>query len=184
MTRRAVVLSVLLVASLAAGTPGAEDTLRQEFLAPPDSTKPWCYGWWLNGAASKEGITRDFEEIQKQGIAGALLFDAGEAGSEAPRGPQFMSDPWRELYKHAVCEADRPARGTLWPRKKRDFEGTSFCSRFWGQFSMPSENLAGLGDPLPPDGFERLSQRLLREYEFQNVTVEGRSPCSSVSGPR
>ena len=35
------------------------------------------------------------------------LFDAGEAGPEAPRGPAFMSDAWRELYKHAVKEADR-----------------------------------------------------------------------------
>ena len=85
----------------------AEDDLRQEFLAPPDSAKAWCYWWWLNGAASKEGITRDFEEMRKQGIGGALLFDAGEAGPDAPRGPHFMSPEWRELYKHAVREADR-----------------------------------------------------------------------------
>ena len=107
MTRRTVVLSVLLAVSLAAGSPGAEDALRREFLSPPDSAKAWCYWWWLNGAASKEGITRDFEEMKKQGIAGALLFDAGEAGPEAPRGPHFMSAEWRELYKHAVREADR-----------------------------------------------------------------------------
>ena len=95
MTRRTAVLSVLLAVYLAAGSRGAEDVLRREFLVPPDSAKAWCYWWWLNGAASKEGITRDFEEMKKQGIAGALLFDAGEAGPEAPRGPQFMSDEWR-----------------------------------------------------------------------------------------
>jgi hypothetical protein len=81
--------------------------LAKEFQAPPNDSKPWCYWWWLNGAASKEGITRDFEEMRKQGISGALLFDAGEAGLEAPRGPKFMSDEWRELFKHAVREADR-----------------------------------------------------------------------------
>jgi hypothetical protein len=37
--------------------------------------------------------------VKKQGIARALLFDAGEAGPEAPRGPHFMSDQWRGLYK-------------------------------------------------------------------------------------
>ena len=41
----------------------------------------WCYWWWLNGAASEEGITRDFEEMKRQGISGALLFDAGHRGT-------------------------------------------------------------------------------------------------------
>ena len=81
--------------------------MARGFANPPVSAKAWCYWWWLNGAASKEGITRDFQEMKKQGISGALLFDAGEAGPEAPRGPAFMSPPWRELFKHAVREADR-----------------------------------------------------------------------------
>jgi hypothetical protein len=85
----------------------AGDDLAREFVTPPASAKPWCYWWWLNGAASREGITRDFEEMRKQGIGAALLFDAGEAGPEAPRGPKFMSAHWRELFKHAVREADR-----------------------------------------------------------------------------
>jgi len=75
------------------------------FSRRPSQSQAWCYWWWLNGAASKEGITRDFEEMKKQGIAGALLFDAGEAGPEAPRGPAL----------HEPCVARtlqaRPARG-------------------------------------------------------------------------
>ncbi len=107
MIRRGMLLAVLLASLLSSGYLAAEDHLRQDFLIPPDSAKPWCYWWWLNGAASKEGITRDFEEMKRQGISGALLFDAGEAGADAPRGPHFMSPEWRELYKHAVREADR-----------------------------------------------------------------------------
>ena len=80
MTRHAIHVVILLIAFVPARSFGAEDHLRREFLSPPDSAKSWCYWWWLNGAASKEGITRDFEEMKKQGIAGALLFDAGEAG--------------------------------------------------------------------------------------------------------
>ena len=75
----------------AARPSSAQDNLQREFRDPPLAAQAWCYWWWLNGAASKEGITRDFEEMKKQGIGGALLFDAGEAGPEAPRGPQFMS---------------------------------------------------------------------------------------------
>ncbi|MHB0958673.1 MAG: glycosyl hydrolase [Pirellulaceae bacterium] len=95
------------IAWAAAQEKSSHDDLVKAFVAPPQESKPWCYWWWLNGAASKEGITRDFEEMRKQGIAGALLFDAGEGGSDAPHGPQFMSDEWRALYRHAVQEADR-----------------------------------------------------------------------------
>jgi len=85
----------------------AGDELEKAFANPPESARVWCYWWWLNGAASKEGITRDFEEMKRQGISGALLFDAGKAGPPAPRGPHFMSPEWREMYKHAVREAAR-----------------------------------------------------------------------------
>lgn len=85
----------------------AEERLVAGFMSPPNESKPWCYWWWLNGAASSEGITRDFEAMRTQGIAGALLFDGGQAGPEAPRGPPFMSEEWRALFRHAVREADR-----------------------------------------------------------------------------
>ena len=54
-----------------------QDDLAKAFASPPREAQAWCYWWWLNGAAGKEGITRDFEEMRKQGINGALLFDAG-----------------------------------------------------------------------------------------------------------
>lgn len=104
------VLAGVLAGDAAWGTDrqGAPNNdLAKTFMMPPDEGKLWCYWWWLNGAASKAGITRDFEEMRKQGIGGALLFDAGEAGPEAPRGPHFMSAAWRELSTHAVREADR-----------------------------------------------------------------------------
>jgi hypothetical protein len=117
MTTRIRTTTLLLVVLMAGASawaqqprssaPTAIDPLARDFQSPPDESKPWCYWWWLNGAASQEGITRDFEEMRKQGIRGALLFDAGEAGPDAPRGPKFMSNEWRALYKHAVREADR-----------------------------------------------------------------------------
>ena len=100
----ALLLNLLLLLS---GSVLAADKLAKDFKTPPVGSRAWCYWWWLNGAASNEGITRDFEEMRKQGIGGALLFDAGEAGPEAPRGPKFMSDAWRELYRYALREADR-----------------------------------------------------------------------------
>ena len=82
-------------------------SLEQSFKNPPNSAKAWCYWWWMNGLASKEGITRDFEEMKKQGISGALLFDAESGGPGVPQGPVFMGPEWRELFKFALSEADR-----------------------------------------------------------------------------
>lgn len=107
MTKCTFLAPAVWIGVLVAGALSAEDCLRRDFVNPPDAAKAWCYWWWLNGAASKEGITRDFEEMRKQGIAGALLFDAGVAGADAPRGPAFMSPEWRALYKHALREANR-----------------------------------------------------------------------------
>jgi len=48
-------------------------TIEQDFQNPPNDAKPWCYWWWLNGAASKEGITRDFEEMKSKASAGVAV---------------------------------------------------------------------------------------------------------------
>ena len=62
---------------------GTFDPLAEGFRTPPDSAKPWCYWWWLDSNAAKEGITADLEEMKRQGIAGALIFDAGK-GTNPP----------------------------------------------------------------------------------------------------
>jgi hypothetical protein len=108
---------------------GTFGPLAEEFRIPPDSAKPWCYWWWLDSNAAKEGITADLEEMKRQGIAGALIFDAGKGtnplhddfkprirggndfdpskGLGSPIGPLFMGPEWRELFKFAVQEANR-----------------------------------------------------------------------------
>jgi hypothetical protein len=106
----AIIACLPLIALFLAPTikPATGAELEKEFVHPPDSARPWVYWWWINGNGSREGITRDFEEFKRQGIGGAVLFDAGEAKTnDVPKGPPFMSVEWRELFKHAVREADR-----------------------------------------------------------------------------
>lgn len=105
LLRYGICVFVLLMGFFSIGWAG--DTMEKAFVDPPESARAWCYWWWLGGAAGREGITRDFEEMKLQGISGALLFDAGIASPPAPRGPHFMSPKWREMFKHAVSEADR-----------------------------------------------------------------------------
>src|SRR5512137_2954523 len=106
MTRLATIGLMALTCVVNATVLLAADGLAGGFADPPDGAKPWAYWWWLDSYATKEGITRDLEEMKRQGIAGVLLFDAGE-GKGSPVGPVFMSPAWRELFKHAIREADR-----------------------------------------------------------------------------
>ena len=58
-----------LLASIAA-------SLWTAFANPPDSAKPWCYWWWVNGHADRETITADLESMKRLGFGGVLMFDS------------------------------------------------------------------------------------------------------------
>ncbi|MBN1911499.1 MAG: discoidin domain-containing protein [Pirellulales bacterium] len=84
----------------------ATDRLAEGFASPPAQARPWVYWWWLNGNVTRQGITRDLEEMKRQGIGGVLIFHAG-GGRGAPMGPKFLSPEWRGLFRHAIREAGR-----------------------------------------------------------------------------
>ena len=83
----------------------------QAFVNPPPEARVRAYWWWLNGNVTKASITRNLEEMAAKGFGGALICDAGGAEQDGndrvPHGPTFFSDEWRELYRHALREADR-----------------------------------------------------------------------------
>lgn len=104
-----------------AGGPGA--SLAGGFASPPASARPWVYWSWLNGNVNTQQITADLEAMRGRGIGGAMNFHVSEeagygaptygsgpvypGGSAVPMGVEFMTGPWRELFKHAVREAHR-----------------------------------------------------------------------------
>src|ERR1051325_9362632 len=85
--------------------------LESGFIDPPRDARLRAYWWWLNGNVTKSAITRDLEQMKAKGFGGALICDAGGASQDGnapvPHGPTFFSPQWRELYKHALREADR-----------------------------------------------------------------------------
>ena len=102
----ALIAFLTLAGCFLAETPRAEvDALEAGFHAPPDSAKPWTFWWWLNGNVTREGITKDLEEMKRQGINGVMIFHAGEG--KTPVGPKFLSPQWHELFRHALREASR-----------------------------------------------------------------------------
>jgi hypothetical protein len=81
------------------------DALRDGFVQPPDSARPWVYWFIMDGNLSREGITRDLEAMKVAGIGGVVIM---EVNVGIPRGPvEFMSEEWCQLFKHAVEEAER-----------------------------------------------------------------------------
>lgn len=80
-------------------------SLQDGFVKPPESAAPWVYWFWANGNITKEGITADLEAMKRVGIGGVLIMEVDQG---APYGPvDFMSDQWRELFKHVDSEANR-----------------------------------------------------------------------------
>ena len=80
----------------------------------PRQSRLRAYWWWLNGCVTKEAITRDLEQMKAKGFGGALICDADgssqDGNDRAPHGPTFLTPEWRQLYRHALREADRLGR--------------------------------------------------------------------------
>jgi hypothetical protein len=99
--------TLTLFAALLQVSLGAVADLEKDFANPPASARPWVYWWRLMPNVSKEGITKDLEEMAAKGIGGVLLFDASGSPGTMPHGPAFLSPGWREYFKHALREANR-----------------------------------------------------------------------------
>jgi hypothetical protein len=117
--RRSGILIPLLLAAItwsspatsAFAAPDTQTTLESGWTNQSNSARLRAYWWWLNGNVTKESITRDLEQMKAKGFGGAVIIDAGGAeqwgNSQVPHGPTFFTPAWRELYKHALREADR-----------------------------------------------------------------------------
>ncbi len=115
----AAIILLLLVsfssqADEAAGTlmhGSSAESLDAGWVCPPREARLRAYWWWLNGCVTEDAITRDLEAMKAKGFGGALICDAdgsSQRGNDpAPHGPTFLTRRWRELYKHALREADR-----------------------------------------------------------------------------
>ncbi len=98
-------LLVILAFCILAGAACKTDELAKNFAKPPQSARPWVYWFWLNGNITREGITADLEAMKRVGIGGVLIMEVDQG---APVGPMvFMGPEWRDLFKHAVAEAER-----------------------------------------------------------------------------
>lgn len=101
-------LALFYAAFCANGVMAAVPDLEREFTLPPDSTRPRCYWYWVDGHVSKEGITRDLEAMRRVGIGeGYIGIISGQSGLPASGKPKALTDAWWQLIEHAIREAGR-----------------------------------------------------------------------------
>ena len=88
--------------------PASSDALFDGFRTPPSGARPRVWWHWLSGNVSREGITKDFEWMQRIGIAGAMMFD-GDMGAPqiVPQRVTVLSKAWQSNLRFAAEEADR-----------------------------------------------------------------------------
>ncbi len=99
-----VVVAWLAALSGCCSNPGVE-ALKAGFDNPPLAAKPGVYWYFMDGNLSEEAITKDLESMKEAGIGHVVYL---EVNVGVPRGPvPFLSDRWKDLFKHAVEQAER-----------------------------------------------------------------------------
>ena len=174
-------LSLVLVIICLSHALAQADSLRENFLRPPESARPWVYWVWMDGNISREGITADLESMKQAGIGGVILM---EVNVGIPRGPiNFMSTEWRALFKHAVNEAERlglevtlmagpgwTGSGGPWVKPEQSMMHIVASDTvvtgplyFDGFLRQPTRWPAFFGDGLLPSGLEKLKNEFYRD---------------------
>jgi hypothetical protein len=96
--------SLLLLAASTA--PLHATNLTDGFANPPESTKPWCYWYWISDNISREGITRDLEAMARVGIGEAFIGNIFL--DDVKPGPvKALTEEWWGMVEHAIREGGR-----------------------------------------------------------------------------
>lgn len=101
---------VLLAVIAGMAVTAAADPLWKSFSDPPDSSRPWCYWYWVHGNVDRETITADLESMKEIGFGGVLMLDPrGYDGVvEKPAVKYAFGSPeWRQMVVFAVKECAR-----------------------------------------------------------------------------
>jgi len=82
---------------------------QKDFLNPPQSVKVHAWWHWIDGAITKEGITKDLEVMKKQGIVQATILNISLFKGKNFGVPEvkFNTPRWYEMFQWALQEADR-----------------------------------------------------------------------------
>lgn len=104
-----------LLSLLSAGAALAQIELERGFQSPPPECRPSAFMTWMGGMVSRDGLTKDFESLAREGVGGVLFGVAPDqlAGvlqwpyRDYPGKLKGMDKEWFAMMNHAIGEADR-----------------------------------------------------------------------------
>lgn len=105
MMKKRILCAVSLLLALGARAGDKAADIEKDFNNWPDRARPRVWWHWMNGNISREGITRDLEEMKRAGLGGCYIFNVSD---NTPAGPvKFLSKEWFDMTAFAISEADR-----------------------------------------------------------------------------
>ncbi len=101
-----VFISFLMVQCGSHSTISLDET---RFKNPPSDKKIHVWWHWLDGAISKDGITKDLEAMKQQGVSQATILNVGLFNGKdfGVTRVKFNSDEWYSMFRWALTEANR-----------------------------------------------------------------------------
>lgn len=161
----------------------AANPLEQGFDRPPQSTKPWCYWYWISDNLSRDGITRDLEAMARVGIGAAFVGNV-DVNEQARGTVKVLTDEWWALVEHAIREGGRlgvdiglfncpgwSQSGGPWIRPDQAMRHLAFSeTRVHGPTSFNSIL------PSPKEPFQDVAVLAFRPPHDDAATVGARSP--------
>lgn len=74
------------------------------FSKPPKDARPQVWWHWMDGNVSKEGIRKDIEWMNRNGIGGFHQFDAGGVNMQRAAKVKlpYLSDGWKDAFRFAL----------------------------------------------------------------------------------
>ena len=103
--KRNLIIALLSIITMS-GT-AQTDNLKEGFVNPPQSARPRVWWHWMNGNISADGIRKDLEWMNRAGLGGVHIFDAGKNTPQVvPQRIVYMTPEWKKCYELAVSLAD------------------------------------------------------------------------------
>ena len=88
-------------------------SLWSAFATPPESARPWCYWFWVNGHVDNKTITSDLEAMKRLGFGGVLMIDSrgywdDEEHVVNPKAEIVWGSPaWYDFVEFSIRECSR-----------------------------------------------------------------------------
>ena len=74
---------------------------------PPHDCRPLAWWHWMNGNVTEDGVRKDLEWMDRAGVGGVFLFDAGNFKSQiTPERYPYMSEGWKRAFRLSLDLAD------------------------------------------------------------------------------